>query len=378
MEEIILKKDLELIKELTSRTFSGNTLKSNSTEEERDNLKKLKLKLKSLAEHFKKKYDKDYGLFESCVTSGNDIAIGGTRLGRVWSGIFKGSKNKQYAAQISFVINPESLALDIGFYFGRASGRGKSENLEELKNNFKNLGKILAKELDTDAKFKARYNSLFEYGFKASSANGLIEPDKWIDIINENPEVSQITIRAHPNDDGYINPATIELYVSMAIFLMAPIPSLGKWEKGSSQKRIIKPLTPEQRGEQAKRRTIIGAMGESIVLKEEIKKMKSFGLSKEKIPTQVSKDSDSYGYDILSYDKNGDDLFIEVKATTLSMENECSSVFPISLKEYNFYLKNKEKYRLIRVYDVEGSPKMVNVNMDNIKLSPNGYIVEIR
>ena len=54
--------------------------------------------------------------------TGNAIAIGGTNFKRVWSGIFKGAENKQYAAQISFVMNPNEACLDVGFYFGRASG----------------------------------------------------------------------------------------------------------------------------------------------------------------------------------------------------------------------------------------------------------------
>jgi hypothetical protein len=105
--EPITTADLILIKDLSSRIYSGNRLLSNATEDEKKHLKDVIDKLKIIADYFSQKYIQVYGPFETSVSTGNPIAIGGTNFKRVWSGIFKGASNKQYAAQISFVMNNE-------------------------------------------------------------------------------------------------------------------------------------------------------------------------------------------------------------------------------------------------------------------------------
>jgi len=119
--KIITKSDFNLITDLSSRDYSDNSMSTNSTEQERLDFRNFKQKLKSIAEDYKNQYNSDFGVFTSGASSGNPIKFNGTRLNRVWSGIFKGADNKQYSAQISFVIDETRKCIDVGFYFGRAS-----------------------------------------------------------------------------------------------------------------------------------------------------------------------------------------------------------------------------------------------------------------
>ncbi|MBI3234445.1 MAG: hypothetical protein HYZ42_10470 [Bacteroidetes bacterium] len=117
MIEIYLK-ELEFISDLSKRSYTGNTMDSNSSVEERIEFRSFKKKLKSLAEYFKNQFNDEFGEFTFNASSGNPIKFNGTKLNRVWSGIFKGAQNKQYSAQISFVVNEQNKSIDLGFYFG--------------------------------------------------------------------------------------------------------------------------------------------------------------------------------------------------------------------------------------------------------------------
>lgn len=69
----------------------------------------------------------------------------------------------------------------------------------------------------------------------------------------------------------------------------------------------------------------------------------------------VSKKSDAYGYDILSYDTDGKPIYIEVKTTNGPMESE----FYISDYELAASRHFGDRYRLYRVYDFENGPKVL-------------------
>ena len=61
----------------------------------------------------------------------------------------------------------------------------------------------------------------------------------------------------------------------------------------------------------------------------------------------VSKEDDSAGYDILSYKKNGEELYIEVKTTRGNKETP----FYLSANEYETWENNTSKYVIYRVYE---------------------------
>lgn len=368
--EQITRSDLELINKLSKRTFSGNKLLSNASASEKEQLTSIKNKLKGLANYFSEKYKDSYGPFETSVATGNDIAIGGTKFKRIWSGVFKGAENKQYAAQISFVFNPTEACLDVGFYFGRASGH--SRNKEErniLESQLKNLGLSLSNCIIENKDFRKKYIALFDFGFLAYTEGEKVTSKEWYPLISSKTKSSQIIAKIFPNDFDIIENSTIDSYVSQVIFLMGGI---------STQNRLlkpkIKPLTPEQRAKQAERLAEIGNKGELYIMKKEQEKLSSLGIKSKKYPKHIALKSDSYGYDIASLDENKNKILIEVKTTTRSKGDTHSRQFFLTSNEYKVYKENKSQYKLYRVYDIENLPSFEVLDLRKLNKKPDGYI----
>lgn len=102
--------------------------------------------------------------------------------------------------------------------------------------------------------------------------------------------------------------------------------------------------------EEAKSQKELGDAGEEFVYQLERAKVKKYKLGKDKKVRMVSKlDGDGLGYDILSYDKKGNPIYIEVKTTTGS---ENGSIF-ITANELEMSEKHSEQYYLYRVYDFD-------------------------
>ena len=100
--------------------------------------------------------------------------------------------------------------------------------------------------------------------------------------------------------------------------------------------------------EEAKSQKELGDAGEEFVYQLERAKVKKYKLSKDKKVRIVSKlDGDGLGYDILSYDKHGNPMYIEVKTTT-GPEN--GSIY-ITANEMEMSEMHSEQYYLYRVYD---------------------------
>lgn len=369
----ITKDDLDLITDLSTRKFEGNSMSSNTTKEEKKQFDTIKENLKTIAVTFKERLDNSYGKLEVSVTTGNPLIRGANKLGRVWSGIFKGTEEKQYSAQISFVIDASKSCLNVGFYFGRASSHSfPVEKKKRLESQLKEIGRLLSGEIQTDPTLNNKFNSLFDYGFRSYSNGKLVSSDKWLRKIADDPKDSQITCSIFPNDEGFIEFKTLDLYVSMVAGLMGAVPSLENNFKGK-----YKPLTPEQRAKQAERRVLIGTEGELFALQKEKERLKAMGVSSRRYPKHVALESDSYGYDILSCNSDGSEIFIEVKTTTRTMEDPASRKFYISSNEYEFFKSNPDDFFLYRVYDIEGeNPSLQKVDMNSIELNARNYLVE--
>ena len=123
-----------------------------------------------------------------------------------------------------------------------------------------------------------------------------------------------------------------------------------------------------------------GEYGEQIVLKFEKEKLQKCNrqdlASKIK---QVSKDDNSAGYDILSYDEEGNEIHIEVKSTEEKYSPE--TVFYISKGEKE-KSETLENYYLYRVYDITSKNPII-LKIENpaqyfdkeIQLIPTNYQV---
>lgn len=102
--------------------------------------------------------------------------------------------------------------------------------------------------------------------------------------------------------------------------------------------------------EEAKMQKSLGEAGEEFVYQYERNIVKTYHLGKNKRVRRVAKlDGDGLGYDILSYDRQGKEIFIEVKTTTGPEEG---AIF-ITANELAMSEKFPEQYRLYRVYDFD-------------------------
>jgi hypothetical protein len=124
--------------------------------------------------------------------------------------------------------------------------------------------------------------------------------------------------------------------------------------------------------------SVTGNKGEEIVLKIERENLRNAGLNElaDKVDRVSSKD-DTVGYDILSYDKDGKEKYIEVKA---SAQTGSTVRFFVSLNEYNIGMK-KDNYYIYYVQDINSEQPKVSIiknPMDNSKflIQPEGYIFE--
>ncbi|MEC9484826.1 MAG: DUF3883 domain-containing protein [Candidatus Izemoplasma sp.] len=68
----------------------------------------------------------------------------------------------------------------------------------------------------------------------------------------------------------------------------------------------------------------------------------------------VAKEADNFGYDILSFDENGNDKYIEVKGTTLGK----SHPFDVSKNEVDTSIEKKDNYWIYRVYNLDSNQPM--------------------
>lgn len=101
----------------------------------------------------------------------------------------------------------------------------------------------------------------------------------------------------------------------------------------------------------------IGDRGEELVLRNEIKKVTEWGLSNDIISQvrRVSLESDDYGFDILSFDKDGNERYLEVKTTKL---NRKDFSFILTKNEFEHAKAYGNKYSFVIVFDILNQPRI--------------------
>ncbi|AIO17989.1 hypothetical protein KQ51_00085 [Candidatus Izimaplasma bacterium HR1] len=92
----------------------------------------------------------------------------------------------------------------------------------------------------------------------------------------------------------------------------------------------------------------------------------------------VAKEADSYGYDILSFDEFGVEKYIEVKGTTLGINNP----FDVSRNEVETSIQKKDNYWVYRVYNLDTSKplfyKLQGSLEEVLELEPSSYKAYIK
>jgi hypothetical protein len=102
------------------------------------------------------------------------------------------------------------------------------------------------------------------------------------------------------------------------------------------------------------RRTEIGAKGEEFVYEQE--RQAAIAISPELAERVIHlsvEQGDGFGFDILSVDKNGETVRIEVKTT----QGKANTPFYMSKNERNFFRAHKKSAFLYRVYDFDPEKK---------------------
>lgn len=98
----------------------------------------------------------------------------------------------------------------------------------------------------------------------------------------------------------------------------------------------------------------IGMAGENFILEYERECVRKYNLPKNKEVVWISNDvGDGLGYDILSYDSQGNEIFIEVKTTS----GDEKTSFYITANELLKSEQEKERYYLYRVFNFDKKKK---------------------
>jgi hypothetical protein len=129
-------------------------------------------------------------------------------------------------------------------------------------------------------------------------------------------------------------------------------------------------VTPEEFERILKQAAENGSLGEAYVFAEEKKRLLAGGRGDlaERV-RWVSLESVSEGYDILSYELNGTDRYIEVKAT-----QGAGRAFPMTLNEWRVARLRKGKYAIARVTKVREDPDVRWLH-DPARLHVDGALV---
>ncbi|MFR3216445.1 MAG: DUF3883 domain-containing protein [Dysgonomonas mossii] len=115
--------------------------------------------------------------------------------------------------------------------------------------------------------------------------------------------------------------------------------------------------------EKAKSDKIIGDSGEELVLNYEINYLEKLGL--RHLAKKVKRVKDGSGYDILSFDLDGNEKYIEVKTT----KGGYRTPFHISFNEKSFAQQNSNRYYIYRLYNY--NEETGNANFFEIKDEDN-------
>lgn len=90
-----------------------------------------------------------------------------------------------------------------------------------------------------------------------------------------------------------------------------------------------------------------GTLGEILVFNDEVDRLAEKGIKKDVEHVALTQ-GDGLGYDILSYNDLGEEIYIEVKTTT----SDKVDGFYLTPKEIKVCKDNKDNYRLFRVYNL--------------------------
>ena len=121
----------------------------------------------------------------------------------------------------------------------------------------------------------------------------------------------------------------------------------------------------------------LGDIGEELVKDYEMKRLRAKGMRDFADKVEIVKDGE--GFDILSFDENGNEKYIEVKTT----EGDEKTPFYLSRNEYLFSEKNQGKYCIYRLYNYHDEANhadyfIINEPLKNLLFEPVNYKVYLK
>lgn len=155
------------------------------------------------------------------------------------------------------------------------------------------------------------------------------------------------------------SPAVVPLLDDFHDVLVEP-PKLAHAEKKANPPPYYS-SAPKKRDylEREARNISLGRAGEKFVLNFEHLRLYDLGQKKlaEKVEHVSISKGDGLGYDILSFEPDGRERYIEVKTTAFAKETP----FFISRGEIQFAKNHEEQFHLYRLYDFRKSPKLFDL-----------------
>jgi len=172
-------------------------------------------------------------------------------------------------------------------------------------------------------------------------------------------------------------PAATPLIDDLSKVLVEP-PKLAT-EVKESNPRPYYSSSPKKRDyiEREARNISLGMAGEEFVLNFEHFRLHKLGQKKlaEKVEHASATKGDGLGYDVLSFDADGRERYIEVKTTAFSKETP----FFISRGEVQFAKDHKEQFHLYRLFEFRKDPKLFDLRgavESHCLVNPISYICE--
>jgi hypothetical protein len=156
-----------------------------------------------------------------------------------------------------------------------------------------------------------------------------------------------------------------------SLFVEAPPVLLHITPRREDVERLVRKFDPVERDFRNRK---LGRDGEELVFQfeqEKLRRLDRLDLAK-KIRWISEEDGDGAGYDILSFNEQGKERFLEVKTTVGSD----TTPFYITRNELSFSSERPEAFRLCRVFDFSKRPKMFELTPPLetlVHLSPLNY-----
>jgi len=174
-------------------------------------------------------------------------------------------------------------------------------------------------------------------------------------------------------------PATMPLVGAWEELVVAPPPLISQaTDESAKYKSVRPPIKRDYLASEARNRSL-GVAGEEFVAEYERSKLRALGAKKlsERVENVSVTQGDGLGFDVLSFEPDGRERFIEVKTTAFSRE----APFYVSQNELEFSRSNQMQFQLYRVFEFRQKPRMFFLPgpIDaRCRLDPISYLAKFR